>query len=192
MSYNPRKDVVICRSAILPTLGHRDYLFHPATRDVYTEIVDRVIPNASGCIPDRLLYVTRSAFASSTKSRTVRQVKNHLDVEKLVRSFGFETVAPETMSWREQIATFARARVVVGEHGSALKNLLFAPAGAAAVVLNILNNTQASIAALRNQHYFCVPTLGFDPANHATPYEVDLARLEVVLRHALRCTASNG
>ncbi|KMM17097.1 hypothetical protein SYNGFB01_06270 [Synechococcus sp. GFB01] len=93
------------------------------------------------------------------------------------------------MSWREQIAMFSRARVVVGEHGSAMKNLLFAPAGAAAVVINFLNNTQASIAALRDQHYLYVPTLGFDPSNHATPYEVDLARLEHALRHALRCTA---
>lgn len=92
--YDPRREVVVCRSAILPTLGHRDYLFHPATSDIYTEVVDRVIPNALDRTPERLLYVTRSAFASTTKSRIVRQATNHMCAEELARSLGLKRLHP--------------------------------------------------------------------------------------------------
>jgi hypothetical protein len=42
---------------------------------------------------------------------------------------GFQIVSTDEMSVREQIALFRQARIVVGEHGSALANLFFAAPG---------------------------------------------------------------
>ena len=98
-----------------------------------------------------------------------------------------DAVAPEPTP--EQAALFAQARVVAGEHGSAMKNLLFSPAGTVAVIINCLNTTQASIAALNLQHYLVVQSDGFDSADHTVPYTVDLDKLKTCLEHAIRVTA---
>ena len=43
--------------------------------------------------------------------------------------YGFEPIVPGRMSFREQIRVFSEASVVVGPHGAALTNLVFAPHG---------------------------------------------------------------
>ena len=42
---------------------------------------------------------------------------------------GFAIVRPEELTFDEQVATFARARVIAGPHGAGLSNVAFAPAG---------------------------------------------------------------
>ena len=42
---------------------------------------------------------------------------------------GFVVVRTEDLSFDEQVATFARARVIAGPHGAGLNNAIFAPAG---------------------------------------------------------------
>jgi len=42
---------------------------------------------------------------------------------------GFAVVRPQDLSFDEQVATFARARIIAGPHGAGLSNAAFAPAG---------------------------------------------------------------
>lgn len=52
---------------------------------------------------------------------------------------GFVVVRTEDLSFDEQVATFARARVIAGPHGAGLNNAIFAPAGC--LVLDICANS---------------------------------------------------
>ena len=71
---------------------------------------------------------------------------NTAEVEALAANMGFTVLSPEQLDWKQQVSLLAGSRVVVGEHGSAMKSLLFAPSGTIAVVLNYLNDSQAAIA----------------------------------------------
>jgi capsular polysaccharide biosynthesis protein len=187
--YDPQRELMVCRTAILPTMVHTNYRFHPAAQDFYQHLAAWAGDGRPAERPSRLLYITRSDYAHREVTKRVRQLANVADAEAMAMAMGFEVIAPERLSWREQAALFAQARVVAGEHGSAMKNLLFAPSGTVAVIINCLNGTQASIAALNAQHYLVVQPEGFDPADHSVPYTVNLDTLRACLEHAMRVTA---
>jgi capsular polysaccharide biosynthesis protein len=68
----------------------------------------------------------------SANNRTVR---NEAEVQELLRGYGFIAVDPGKLSVAEQIATFARAELIVGPHGAGLTNILFAGPGARVIEL---------------------------------------------------------
>lgn len=78
--------------------------------------------NISNPVPHRRIYVTRRAAPS-------RRVVNEAQVEDLVAQYGFETVACETLTMKEQIKVFSAAEIVIGSHGAGLTNIWFAPSG---------------------------------------------------------------
>jgi capsular polysaccharide biosynthesis protein len=71
----------------------------------------------------RRLYISRRDFAR-------RGVLNEAEVEACLANYGFETIMPEKLSHRDQVALFAQAKVIVGSHGAGLTNVLYAPRGA--------------------------------------------------------------
>lgn len=182
--YDAEREGLRCETAIIPTMVHTDYHFHPLAAEFYRAVAARCAGSPADVPGSGLLFVTRGEFARAA-GRPVRVLANADDVEALATSMGFTSIAPERLSWREQVAVFSKARIVVGEHGSAMKNLLFAPEGAIAVVINYLNSTQAMIAALKRQHYILIEAEGFDPAHHQKPFRVDLAKLRARLERAL-------
>jgi capsular polysaccharide biosynthesis protein len=62
------------------------------------------------------------------RNAKVRRFLNEEEVAAHLRGRGFEVVALETLSLREQIRRFAEAEIVVAQHGAGLVNLLFARA----------------------------------------------------------------
>lgn len=72
---------------------------------------------------DRRIHISRR------NSRT-RRFSNEPQVEQILSAHGFQTYCLEDFSFREQIALFAGAQVVVGCHGAGLTNLLFSVPGA--------------------------------------------------------------
>lgn len=65
----------------------------------------------------------------------IRAVHNVEEIEEILRSEGFEFIDTETMSFDEQVATFAQAKVIIGPTGAALANILFASPDASIYVL---------------------------------------------------------
>ena len=184
--YDPDRESLRCRTAIIPTMPHTHYNFHPFAGDFYCHVIETCTSQrvAKGR-RRRLLYLTRRNFAQRSHSK-VRLLSNASEAEALAVSLGFELVSPEELTWRKQVELFAQARVVVGEHGSAMKNLLFAPCNTIAVVINYLNHTQSTIAALKGQRCIIIETDGFNDNNHNDPYTVDLEKLETCIKHALQ------
>jgi hypothetical protein len=67
----------------------------------------------------RRLFISRSRAAH-------RRIVNEDELVEALRPYGFEVVAPETLTLREQVLLFADAEIVVAPHGAGLANLLFA------------------------------------------------------------------
>jgi capsular polysaccharide biosynthesis protein len=53
-----------------------------------------------------------------------------------LRGLDFEVLVPGTLSFREQVAVFSEAEIVVGPHGAGLANALFMPKGSAMLELH--------------------------------------------------------
>ena len=78
----------------------------------------------------------------SRRSARSRGIVNEDAVEACLREYGFETIVPETLSFRQQVEAFARARVVVGPHGAGLTNMMFVPSGL--VVVDLIQRSRMS------------------------------------------------
>lgn len=79
--------------------------------------------------PSELLFVSR-------RDARVRRLVNEAELEAALAPLGFVTIVPGEMPVREQIRRFSRARVIVGAHGAAFGNLVFATPGIEVLEIN--------------------------------------------------------
>jgi len=176
VTYRVGMEVLRCRSLLVPSLMHRNYAFHPAAEEFYQAVAAQCAGPALPPLP-RAIYVSRRHYLATTRPAS-RNLLNAEEIESVMLARGIPVIAPERLSWRQQIALFSQARLVVGEHGSAMKNLLFAGAGCTAICLNYLNDTQCRIAALRGQRLIVKLPPGFSPASSGGDMRMDASALE--------------
>ena len=93
-----------------------------------------IAPTDSG---RRKIYVSR-------KNTNRRRIVNEDEVEHFLQGRGFETVFPETLSFRQQVELWAQTDAVVAPSGAALTNMIFAPPGLAVVNMNQRNRMEWS------------------------------------------------
>lgn len=67
---------------------------------------------------------------------TRRRLTNQDDVARWLQTLGFTCIDPGRLSFRDQVALFQGASLIVGVHGAALTNLLFAPEEGAFIELS--------------------------------------------------------
>jgi capsular polysaccharide biosynthesis protein len=94
-------------------LPEADRWFRQRVREAY---------NVAPSKPSRRIFITRRASRG-------RSITNETDVEAYLRPLGFETIALEGLTFAQQVALFAEAKIVVGSHGAGFTNILFANAG---------------------------------------------------------------
>jgi capsular polysaccharide biosynthesis protein/Flp pilus assembly protein TadD len=118
-----------------------DVTLHP---EAVTFLRERLLPE---CPPAdgrrRRLWVSRKTKIQAGHRRLI----NEAEVEALFLDKGFEVVIPETLSFREQVTTFAAAEMIAGCAGAGMINSLFAPADAR-ILMFTKNHPQV------NFHYF--------------------------------------
>jgi tetratricopeptide (TPR) repeat protein len=115
--------------------------FHP---QAIKFLRDRLLPQcAANAKPGRRLWLSRK----TQKKTGQRRLVNEADIEALFLAHGFESVAPETLSFRQQVKLFAEAEMIAGPGGAAMMNIVFAPPGARTLVFT-KNHPQV------NFHYF--------------------------------------
>lgn len=140
--FDPASQHVSFADGYVPTYGHASYHFHPQTAEFW--------PTSPRDRGRRRLCISRKNF----EGRTDGVLKNYADrmvFEALAQDHGFELVYPETLSIADQAALFGRASHVVGEYGSALHNMLFAPEASVVGALRSPNDVQIRISALKRQ-----------------------------------------
>jgi capsular polysaccharide biosynthesis protein len=154
--YDRLAEMLRAQTVVLPSLVHADYRLHPAAAAFYDDAVARFATRADAT--PQLIYVSRAGYHAAGQAVS-RRLANEAQIRAVLESAGFTTVFPEKLPWREQLALFAGARVIVGEHGSAMKNLVFTPKDAVVVNMHFLNLTQTHIAGLRGHHLIYLRTM---------------------------------
>lgn len=147
-----------CESLVIPSL--------PTNPGRITPWIPPFVRNLFGAYPkrgNRRLYFRRQNVGS-------REVEDEQEVLKLLASFSFEAVDAETMTVEEQGRLCAEAEAIVGPHGGAMTNALFAPPGALLVeffnprYLNPCYWQLAGVCGLRHAHVLGQPDEDARPA----------------------------
>ena len=109
-----------------------------------------VAPPAAG--PFRRLFIRRGAVSR-------RRLVDEAAVAALLEGQGFQCVDPGQLSFARQRQLFAEAATVVGTHGAALANILFAGPGTRVVELRTAAHTSEfrDLAAAGGQPYAAIP-----------------------------------
>lgn len=104
---------------LLATVRRHDWLATDAfavLRDATVEVKSKLVEASNSGDFDRL-YISRRMLDKNSRSMT-----NHSEIEMFFAGNGFKVLFPETLPLSEQFEIFSKARIVVGEAGSALHN----------------------------------------------------------------------
>ena len=179
---------------IVETVATRAGIAKPRMLTVESEIVplrnalcpEHVDRFAAAAIWDGVLYPTHvradrgidRLFVTRTASH--RRLVNQDELAAKLQSLGFVCVDPGDLAFDEQVALFAGARVVVGVHGAALANLVFARRGTLFVEL-YTTVQQAFYAELASAKGLRHEALAGEPAgearDHHDDFRIDAAAL---------------
>ena len=127
---------------------------------------------ASPAASKRLLYVTR-------RDASQRRVLNEEEIVNYLMGLGFEIICPGDFSFRDQINIFRDASIVIGPHGAAFANMVFAPPNATLIEFfgnNYLHGCYWALTNIRGQkHAFLTgPSQWLD-------YSISLEQLKLLL-----------
>ena len=97
-------------------------------------------------------------------SRTIAQrrfIRNENELEKLLASFGFETIHMEKLSFSQQRKLMAETEVLISNHGAGLTNMIFLPEKSTVIELKAnaddINNCFFNLArALDHRYYYTI------------------------------------
>lgn len=145
----PRSQLRIGKSAIgAPGL--------PLVYDFIRDELQRGRPSASSYA--KKIYLTRTRLRASQQLN--KSIVNEPELEELFRDYGFDIVAPEQLTFEEQISVISHATHIAGTTGSALHMALFNGRPDACVIgVDWRNNrTQYILEAargIRADHIYC-------------------------------------
>jgi hypothetical protein len=142
-----RPALVHCRKLVVPTT-----LVYSAKLPLGIEWMRRRLAGWIEPGPPRALV-----FLSRADAR-VRRLLNEEELLRPLRALGFDVIVPGRLGVAEQIRAISRARIIVGTHGAAFANLVFAHPGAAVIEINSTQKAHmsdftvlAKAAGLRSQ-----------------------------------------
>jgi capsular polysaccharide biosynthesis protein len=106
-----------------------DFLFVPSLPSLLgtvnqwsVDFIRNSFLNKNDIISNRKLYISR-------KNAVGRKVENEQLLTNLLKKYNFEIIDPGSMTFDEQIKTFASASHVISPHGSGLSNIVFCNPG---------------------------------------------------------------
>ena len=115
--YRPYSERLICAHAVIPSYSYSGiHTFHSFLKQFYQRL------QPANILPRSRLCISRGGIAHTGSNR---QFPLRARFEDLAENRGYQIVRPETLSLSDQIALFANAAVVIGEHGSAMHNSVF-------------------------------------------------------------------
>lgn len=177
------REVWRCRDLAYLTPVHVPPLFKlPAALQ---SLRKHLLPPASlptGKPPTRRLHVLRA--------KRNRRLLNEAEILEISARYGFETIAPEACSVREQARIFGEAESVIGVKGAALTNIIFAPPSCRVIVLSpgdFIDPFYWDIAGTHHAHYAelfgALPKR--DRAASQNDFTIDPIRFEATLQRML-------
>lgn len=111
-----------------PKLYHvPEYVFTSAQQEVYFTRQSNLVLLRDCVVPKEPAAQSRCLYLS--RARSSRSLANEKEVEEELLSRGFEVLYLETLPWAEQVRAFREAKLVVGQHGAGLANVVFCQPG---------------------------------------------------------------
>lgn len=104
-----------------------------------------------------------------------RKVSNEEEILPVLEKHGVQPIQPEKLSFKQQIALFSKAELIVSPHGAALTNLIFCPDTTSVIELfspNYVNPCYWTIANLGNIRYSYIFGKGDRPPDGIDPQKV--------------------
>jgi capsular polysaccharide biosynthesis protein len=121
-------------------------------------------------------------------SRTIAQrrfIRNENELEKLLASFGFETIHMEKLSFSQQRKLMAETEVLISNHGAGLTNMIFLPENSTVIELKAnaddINNCFFNLARALDHRYFYTINPSDNKMIQRANITVDLEKLQYFL-----------
>jgi capsular polysaccharide biosynthesis protein len=192
--YDIEAEIPIVERMVVPSLMHNSHVYHPAMLRAIA-YVREIMGINSFKIEDRQgvmdkIYVSRRNFRNKSIS-TRRQIANEEELIEIAISKGFEIIYPEELSWDDQVRSFARAKIIVGEAGSGLHNTMFSPPGACTIAMCQGSQVQGTLAALLNQTVMILGPSRTEDLNGTMNFYIEAERFELALSSALNSKSLN-
>lgn len=93
----------------------------------------------------------------SRKSRERKRLQNWMEVELVFKSFGYEIVCPEELSFKEQLDLFSKTKFIAGASGAGLTNTIFANKSATLICIypkEVEGPWYSNLSGIRGQKTF--------------------------------------
>ena len=152
--YSKHDDVVICRTACLPSYAHSgspgDYAPHALMREFYDRFGNPGAPRAK-----RRICLSRRNQERQTFG-VWRIFEERERMEEMAIARGFEIVQPEELGFTQQIERFRSAGCILGENGSGMHAAVYADPGTIVATVGAWNTHQANISAAFDQRFICL------------------------------------
>jgi capsular polysaccharide biosynthesis protein len=118
---------------------------------VRDSIVTSLHPKADESGSRRRIYISR-------KNAAHRRIVNEQELIALLTLLDFEVIQTERLSFREQVAVFSQAEIIVGAHGAGFTNMLWSPRNTACFEIFEPDSVRIcywSLSAALGHRYFC-------------------------------------
>jgi capsular polysaccharide biosynthesis protein len=159
-------------------------------------------PEADRWLRDRMRAACGTAGAQASRriyvSRRLtirRRIVNEAEVAAYLQQHGFEFHELEDLSFREKVALFSEAQIVVGSHGAGFTNILFAPTGLSLIALVEPRFVRfaywAMCEALGHHFWYCLGETIDNPASSQADISIPVSKLAQTLTEALELTQAN-
>ena len=179
-TFSRQADRLLCSRVCLPSFAHDgNYALHGFMREFYGGFRSSKPLQAT-----RRICLSRRSFEKSTRG-VWRVFENREALEHMALAHGYEVVAPEELSFADQIHLFQSAECIVGEHGSGMHAAVFAEPGTLVATVPMWNSVQLGIGAAFSHRNVCVTRASVrrqasGPTRYTVPQE-DLAGMFVML-----------
>lgn len=158
-TFNPRAERVEIDHAIIPHIPLIDHSHFMASEAIFRSMTNRILEGVGAeCgAAEEVILIDRRPITDTTKSYK-RKAMNFSVLEEELRSVfpSLKVIDPSRLSLREQVLLFRRARIVIGEYGSALHNSVFGEKALTIVSIGEINSLQSAICKMMGQEYYVV------------------------------------
>lgn len=179
--YLSEKNLVRCRQLRVHIAAPASGVPHPVCLADLRQRLQKTVSSAHS--KNRRLYITRQS--------TRRKILNHQEIQPVLDEFGFETINPAEMDFKEQVHAFSDASAILGVHGAGTMNTLFAPSGSRLIEIYnpmVWDHAAHRVASLCNiDHFHCFA----ENANREYEIRVDPEILVRTLALAFDKTSDN-
>lgn len=116
-----RFERIACKTLVLPSQVRTSGHYHPVLVAELREYLNRHVETANRVVNRRIFLSRRDANR--------RRLDNERELDSVLKNHGFDCVAADQLSWKEQIDLFSSTTHLASLHGAGLSNMLAMPPG---------------------------------------------------------------